>query len=129
MIPAVNRWMTEIVQPAAQRHFRASVTDLKVAASYGCRPRNGKPGAKLSEHGFANAIDISTFQFDNGQSATVKQWRRGPSRARAFLRDVHRGSCRIFTTVLGPNADSHHQDHFHLDLARHSKRGTYHYCR
>jgi len=129
MIPAVDRWMSDVVQPAARRHFGTSVTGLKVAASYGCRPRNNKPGAKLSEHGFANAIDISTFQFANGRAAKVKEWRRGPRPARAFLREVHKGSCGIFTTVLGPNADKNHQDHFHLDLARYGKSGTYRYCR
>ncbi len=129
MIPAVNRWMNDVVQPAARRHFGVVVTDVKVAASYGCRPRNNKPGGKLSEHGFANAIDISTFTFADGRKTSVDQWRRGPKHARAFLREVHKRSCKIFTTVLGPNADKYHYDHFHFDLARHGKRGTYHYCR
>ncbi|MGI9405392.1 MAG: extensin family protein [Hyphomicrobiaceae bacterium] len=129
MIPAVDRWMNTIVQPAASRHFGSRVVDVKVAASYGCRPRNNKHGGKLSEHGFANALDVSTFHFANGRSATVKEWRRGPSNTRAFLREVHRGSCRVFTTVLGPNADRYHHDHFHLDLARHGRHGTRRYCR
>jgi hypothetical protein len=29
----------------------------------------------------------------------------------------------VFTTVLGPDYDSLHHDHFHLDLARHRDDG------
>ncbi|MEL7542255.1 MAG: extensin family protein [Pseudomonadota bacterium] len=129
MIPAMDRWMNEVVQPAALRHFGARVTNVKVAASYGCRPRNNKPGGKLSEHGYANALDVSRFTFADGRTAEIKEWRRGPSETRAFLRAVHKRSCKIFTTVLGPNADKYHWDHFHFDLARHGRRGTFHYCR
>ena len=35
-----------------------------------------------------------------------------------FLRDVHAGACRIFGTVLGPEANEAHRNHLHLDLAR-----------
>jgi len=39
-----------------------------------------------------------------------------------FLRRLHKGACGIFGTVLGPEANEAHRDHFHLDLAprRHS---------
>lgn len=36
---------------------------------------------------------------------------------RTFLRLVHRRACGLFTTVLGPEANIAHADHFHLDLA------------
>jgi len=35
----------------------------------------------------------------------------------AFLRRLHKGACGIFGTVLGPEANEAHRDHFHLDLA------------
>jgi hypothetical protein len=35
----------------------------------------------------------------------------------AFLHDIHKAACAIFTTVLGPEANSYHKNHFHLDLA------------
>jgi hypothetical protein len=41
---------------------------------------------------------------------------RLPSEA-AFLRRLHRGACGPFGTVLGPEANEAHRDHFHLDLA------------
>ncbi len=35
----------------------------------------------------------------------------------AFLRRLHRGACSVFGTVLGPEANELHRDHFHFDLA------------
>ncbi len=35
----------------------------------------------------------------------------------AFLRATHRAACRIFGTVLGPEANSWHKNHFHVDMA------------
>ena len=128
MIPTVDRWVTEVVEPAAQRYLFTPLVELKVAASYSCRPMNGIAGGKLSEHGHANAIDISGFLLADGRTLTVKSgWHGGPGE-RDFLRAVHRGACDLFTTVLGPNANSFHADHFHLDLARHGRDGTHHVC-
>jgi hypothetical protein len=36
----------------------------------------------------------------------------------AFLRAIHKAACAIFSTVLGPEANAAHRNHFHLDLAR-----------
>lgn len=44
----------------------------------------------------------------------------------AFLRGAHRTACRIFGTVLGPEANDAHRDHFHVDLALRKHRN---YCR
>jgi hypothetical protein len=34
-----------------------------------------------------------------------------------FLREAHRSACRIFGTVLGPEANNAHKNHFHVDMA------------
>lgn len=34
----------------------------------------------------------------------------------SFLRNVHRGACEHFGTVLGPEANDAHRDHFHFDM-------------
>jgi hypothetical protein len=34
-----------------------------------------------------------------------------------FLRRLHKGACGVFGTVLGPEANELHRDHFHFDLA------------
>jgi hypothetical protein len=129
MIPTVDRWVTDVVEPAARQHFHMPIVELKVAASYGCRPMNHQSGAKLSEHGYANALDISEFKLADGRTVTVKSGWSGPPDERQFLRTVHSGACAHFATVLGPNADSFHHDHFHMDLARHGRTGDKTICK
>ncbi|MBU1210339.1 MAG: extensin family protein [Alphaproteobacteria bacterium] len=43
-----------------------------------------------------------------------------------FLHEAHRTACRIFGTVLGPEANRAHRNHFHVDLAQ---RDLGNYCR
>jgi hypothetical protein len=129
MIPSVDRWVADVVAPAARFHFGAPLAELKVAASYSCRPMNHVSGGRLSEHGYANALDVSAFILADGRTVTVKGGWYGDSRERAFLRAVHDGTCRHFTTVLGPNYDANHRDHFHMDLARHGRDGLMRICK
>ncbi len=129
MVPHVENWVRGSVIPAAWQQFGSPVVQMHVAASYSCRPRNGIRGGKLSEHGRANALDISSFTLADGRKVTVKDGWHGHPREQAFLRAVHKGACSNFTTVLGPNADRHHHNHFHFDLARHGRTGTYRVCR
>jgi hypothetical protein len=121
MIPALDRWLGYVVQPAARRHFGAPVVDAAVLSSYACRPRNNARGDKLSEHGRANAIDIGAFRLANGRTVTVLSGWNGGYDEQAFLREVRAGACGIFKTVLGPGSDRYHANHFHLDLARHNR--------
>jgi hypothetical protein len=129
MVPAVDRWVESVVMPAARYYLGSSVVELKVAASYSCRPMNNVDGANLSEHGHANAVDISTFVLADGREVAVKSGWWGGLAERNFLRDVHRGACGVFTTVLGPGYDINHRDHFHLDLARHGRDGEGRICK
>jgi hypothetical protein len=39
-----------------------------------------------------------------------------------FLRRLHKGACGIFGTVLGPDANEAHRNHFHFDLAARKRR-------
>ncbi len=129
VVPATDRWLRETVQPAARTFLGTEVTGVEVVASYACKTRNSRRGARLSEHGFGNAIDIAAFRLADGRVVEVGSGWRGDMLEGAFLRAVHAGACDHFTTVLGPDADRHHSRHFHLDLARHSKDGSYRYCR
>lgn len=132
MIATLDQWLKDVVQPAAMARFGEPVTEISTMGSYACRRRNHRPGAKLSEHGFGNALDIGAFTVGQDRKLKViKHWRRGDTQERAFLRESHAGACRYFRTVLGPGADRHHENHFHLDLAMHGKnsRGLRHYCR
>lgn len=129
MIPSVERWVRQVIEPEARRHYGVPLTELKIASSYSCRPRNNQSGGKLSEHGHANALDISAFILADGRTVTVKQGWSGEPRDRSFLRAVHKGACREFATTLGPEADAFHRDHFHVDLARHGRDGQHVVCR
>ncbi|MGH1417752.1 MAG: extensin family protein [Hyphomicrobiaceae bacterium] len=127
MVPQVDRWVSEVVSPAAYRYLGSPVVRIKVASSYSCRRISGT--RRMSEHGHANAIDISRFYLADGREITVKRGWNGSSGERRFLRAAHRGGCRFFTTVLGPRYNRAHHDHFHLDLARHGRKGTYRVCK
>ncbi len=121
---ALKGWVHNAVKPSVGR-LGGGVVSLRVAAHYSCRTRNSQPGAKISEHGRGRAIDISAINLKNGVSITVlKGWRDNVQGK--ILKAMHRGACGRFGTVLGPNADRFHQDHFHLDTARH-RGGAY--CR
>ncbi len=129
MVPQVDRWISLTVNPAAQRFFGVPVAEISVAASYSCRPMNNQSGAQLSEHGHANALDVSGFVLADGRKITVRRGWWGDGAERGFLRAVHDGACRDFTTVLGPEANAFHRDHFHVDLARHGRDGLKGYCK
>jgi hypothetical protein len=44
-----------------------------------------------------------------------------PSGKMDFLRASHRSACTLFNTVLGPEANNAHQNHFHVDMAERIK--------
>ena len=132
MTEALEKWMLEVVQPAAWARFKQPVTRIDTMGSYGCRPMNNKAGAKLSEHSFGNALDIGGFQLADGRKITlVKGWTKGDEQEKGFLREAHVGACDHFTTVLGPGSNAFHYNHFHVDLAMHgnTSQGPRRYCR
>ncbi|MBA5777837.1 extensin family protein [Stappia sp. F7233] len=128
--PAIREaesWLSETVQPASLALYGQPVTGLTIAASYSCRGRNGASRGPLSEHAFANALDISAFRLADGRTIKVEDgW--SDLHDGAFLRSVHEGACGRFSTVLGPEADRHHKDHLHLDLARHGRKADIRVC-
>jgi Extensin-like protein C-terminus len=129
MLPALDQWLLEVVQPAAQADFGQAVVEIKSLGSYGCRSMNNQYGAALSEHSFANAIDIGGFKLADGRTIDVMRGWKGDEVERAFLHRVHAGACRYFNTVLGPGSDAFHYNHIHVDLARHAvqRDGTMHH--
>lgn len=129
MVPQVERWVQRYVEPASRYYFGSPVVEMRVAASYACRPINHRRGAKLSEHGYANALDVSRFTLADGRTITVKSGWNGNPAERRFLRDLHKGACETFTTVLGPKFDRNHHDHFHFDLARRGRNGQGRFCK
>lgn len=128
MMPSIDRWIHNIVQPAAYKWLGAYVVELK-AGSYSCRSQNSQRGARLSEHSYGNALDIFGFVLSDGRTVTVLKGWKGDNQEQVFLREVFTGACEQFTTVLGPGADAFHYDHFHVDLARHDAKWEKRVCR
>ncbi len=128
MAGALVRWLDQTVQPASRQYFGEPVTALRNASSYVCRSRNNVPGARLSEHATANALDVTAFQLASGRWIGVQEFWPGDGPESLFLNQIHAQACAEFTTVLGPNANARHRDHFHLDLGRHGRTGTYRVC-
>jgi hypothetical protein len=121
MAEALAHWVREDVTDALSG-IGTAIRSLDNYASFDCRGRNRRAGAKISEHGLANAIDIRGFALANGKFADLTD--------RAFAKDFREGMkksiCARFTTVLGPGSDGHHETHIHMDLAQ--RRGGYRLC-
>ena len=168
MIAALNTWLTDKLQPAAQKHLGSPITRV-IGKSYSCRNRYGLAKAPISEHAFMNAVDVIGFVLADGKTVKVgKSW--GPTASElhaaakreavhldkkskmlvaasklgahdvaangedksnaavvkegevtketsaAFLHEAHDDACPIFGTILGPDTNDAHHDHFHLDM-------------
>lgn len=112
---AMALWTRDVVQPAAEKYFGQKVVELENLGSYNCRTIAGRQAQ--SEHSTANAIDISAFVLADGtRVALINDWAPGDKRSE-FLHEVRDGSCGLFSTVLSPDHDAAHADHFHLDMA------------
>jgi hypothetical protein len=110
-------WEWHVVQPAAQRHFGARVRNIEHFGSYSCRRMYGRDSGTWSEHAEANAIDVAAFVLEDGRRiSVVGDWADEGARGR-FLREARDGACRLFATVLSPDYNRAHSDHFHLDQA------------
>ena len=113
------RWARESVQPSASRFLGSPVRRIETFGTYACRGVNSQPGARLSEHAFANAVDVSGFVLADGRRVTVQYgWNGDDGDVRRFLRAVHEAGCRRFNIGLGPDSDAYHYNHFHFDMGR-----------
>ncbi|WP_088348678.1 MULTISPECIES: extensin family protein [Rhodomicrobium] len=115
---ALDRWLEEVVQPRAKALLQANVIRLMHLSAYVCRSRYNDTTQRISYHAFADAIDVSEFVTAKGEHINVlEHWSAGDERAQ-FLREAHDGACKVFGTVLGPEANAAHKNHFHLDMAK-----------
>jgi len=122
IVSALDHWLAESVQPAAQRWFGARVVEIKQISAYSCRGMNGNSNAHISEHAFGNALDIAAFTLADGRRVTVKDGWRGMPEEQGFLRDIQAAACQQFNTVLAPGSNVYHYDHIHVDLMRRASR-------
>lgn len=121
MATAVADWIRNDVSVLAAS-LDSAVSELDNFDSFSCRGRNRVAGAKLSEHGRANALDIRGIKLVNGRMLSLTD----RNAARDVREKVLASVCGRFTTVLGPGSDGYHEDHIHLDLAE--RRNGYRIC-
>jgi hypothetical protein len=111
MASAIADWIRTDMAPLAAS-LGSVISDLDNFDSFECRGRNRVVGARLSEHGRANALDVRGVKLANGQSISLTD----RTVSRELRERVLHSVCARFSTVLGPGSDWYHEDHTHLDL-------------
>ncbi|WP_435954968.1 extensin-like domain-containing protein [Dryocola sp. BD626] len=102
--------------PLAQAEFGSRLTQVNHLGSYACRNIYNRPGARLSEHATADALDVSGFGFANGQQVSVLKGWNATGKGGGFLHAVFDGGCPFFGNSLGPDYNAAHANHFHLGM-------------
>lgn len=104
----------QVVQPAARLAFNQPVTRVNHVGSYACRNIYHRADARLSRHARAEAIDIDGFVLADGRRISVgADWNNLHARG-WFLHAVHDRGCRVSGMLLGPDYNSEHRGHFHI---------------
>jgi hypothetical protein len=121
MAEVVAHWIRDDVAPTLDA-LGMSLRGVETLESFGCRSFNGISGAKLSEHGHANALDVRSLKLANGAiveltNATV---------SKPLREQLRQTACARFSTVLGNGADAYHENHVHIDLMQ--RTNNYRIC-
>ncbi len=111
---AFSAWARYGVDRAARQILGSPLARIETMGSYACRNIAGS--TRRSAHATGNAIDVSGFVLADGRRIDLKSdWDGGSAAEREFLRIVHKSACKRFGTVLGPEYNAAHRDHFHLE--------------
>jgi hypothetical protein len=91
------------------------------------RGRSSRLGKRAvsADAGISRADATSAKKSSAGHLASAPPDDEKPSPRRRFLRQIHAKACGTFGTVLGPEANEAHRNHFHVDMAKRRYRG---YC-
>lgn len=128
MAGAFADWVAE-VDAYAGAALDSPLASVTTGTSMMCRDRVGGGSAFVSEHGFANALDIVGFALADGRTVTVEaDWLPATALEGRLLRQAHGAACGRFTTVLGPETNAEHEDHLHFDLGCHGQTCTAQLC-
>lgn len=111
----LEEWVRTEIQPNAKQLFGQEVVRMRATSSYECRFTRPRV---LSQHGYANAVDITGFWLADGRRIrVVDDWKANGAFAE-FLHRLGQASCRIFSVALTPDHDFQHRHHFHFDAGR-----------
>ncbi|MGZ9130272.1 MAG: extensin-like domain-containing protein, partial [Candidatus Binatia bacterium] len=78
LMGALYRWTVDTLQPEAKKSYKSTISRIVGSSAYSCRNIYFLPTGNLSQHAFANAIDIGAFELADGRMITIlKGW--GPT--------------------------------------------------
>jgi hypothetical protein len=112
---ALELWRRDTVAPAARAIMGSDLARIEHLGAFSCRRMYGGADGPWSEHATANAIDIAAFVLADGRRISVLGDWKGAGPEATFLRTVRDGACGSFATVLSPDYNAAHADHFHFD--------------
>jgi hypothetical protein len=121
MAESLSLWIRDEAVPRIAK-TGATLRIVDTYDDYNCRGRNRIIGARMSEHGRGNAVDIRSFTFADSKVMFLTDM-HAPKDLRVGLRE---SVCSRFMTVLGPGSDGYHEEHIHLDLAE--RNNNYRIC-
>ncbi len=112
---ALELWRVKSAELAARDILGSEIARIEHLGAYNCRRIRGSGSGGWSQHATANAIDIAAFILVDGRRISVlDDWDAETSEAQ-FLRAVRDDACGVFATVLSPDFNAAHADHFHFD--------------
>jgi len=114
-------WLRDEVAPRAEK-LGLALRAIETYDDFECRGRNRVGGARLSEHGKGDAVDVRALVLADGRAVGLTD----VTVTKEFRDELRESACHRFTTVLGPGSDSYHEAHIHLDLAE--RRQGYRIC-
>ena len=110
-------WAQYAVKPAARKYFGQEVVKIETFGTYSCRNIYGGRSGRLSQHAYSNAVDVSGFVLADGRRIMLDGGWTGDKPSQDFLRALHKSACRRFGTVLSPDYNAAHYNHFHMDMS------------
>ncbi|HVR20522.1 MAG TPA: extensin family protein [Polyangiaceae bacterium] len=118
-----------VLQEESQKHFGERIVRIEHLGTYACREMARYDW--VSEHSYANAIDLSVFQLQSGRKISVERSFGRPEAApktneARFLRELANRlyDDGVFSVVVTEFFDKLHKNHFHVDMARYRVDGT-----
>lgn len=107
-------WARYGVDRAARQILGSPLERIETMGTYSCR--NVAGSSRRSAHATAEAIDVSAFVLADGRRISLAgDWDGGSRAEKRFLRTVQASACKRFGTVLGPDYNAAHRDHFHME--------------
>lgn len=119
---------TEVAEKDAAKAEATDKDDKTVdaqASSAGKKGRSDKPGSAVTQASLTSSEMKLGKKVASLDGTEAKPQSGKPTKEAVFLRAIHGGACGAFGTVLGPEANDPHRNHFHLDLIERRGRG---YC-